>query len=101
MVRGRSALRLTTRPQTGLGTTGRTPVFLDFDALLQYEHNMAVLPYLAYHNRVAMVAGGTKARIEESGSTSTLVRILEGTHAGKTGYAEETDIIYAQSKKSK
>jgi hypothetical protein len=74
-------------------------VFLDFDALVQYELDKNTILYLAYHNRVAMVAGGTKARIEESGST--LIRILEGTHAGKTGYAEETDIIYPQPKKSK
>lgn len=79
--------------------TSLIPVFLDFDALMQYERDMAVLPYLAYHNRVVMVDGGTKARIEESGST--LVRILEGKHTGKTGYTEEADITYPQSKQSK
>lgn len=83
-------------PQTGL-----VPVFLDLDALMQYERDKNTILYLAYHDRAILVAEGTKARIDEPGLTSTLVKILEGKHAGKTGYVEETDIIYPQSKKSK
>lgn len=84
-------------------SSGKFGVPVDLDAFMEYRHalgadNKDTIMRLILSGRVVLVDSGTRAKTISDGPTIYKVSILDGKHAGRTGYLEDEWISYKRSK---